>query len=212
MVVKQVLGLCLLGGGSTLREAAKEFLLDMKVAGRAQSTRTAYEIVLAFLAQHAEEYGWPPVGELSVAHLRQYLAVTKDRPKWFGERDCGQSPISVSYYETIYRRTKRFFNWLVEEGAIPENPMARIAHPKIGKRVIDTVSDSAFFTLLELTDPKLYAKPSHLFRAIRDRAVLWLLVANGGRRAEITALTTDNVRLEEKRVLVDGKGNRQSPC
>ncbi len=207
MVVKQVVDLWL--SGCSVRETAKEFLLDLKVAGRTQSTRVAYETCLAFLAEYAEANAWPPAAQLDASHLRSYLAHFKDRPRWFGERDASQKPISDSYYEGTYRRLKRFFNWLVEQQATTENPMNRIPHPKIGQRVIQPVSDEEFFDLLDLTNPKLYHTQAHHFRAIRDQAVLWLLVATGGRKEEISSLAIQMVRLEEKRILVDGKGKKQ---
>ena len=103
------------------------------------------------MAEFAEEQDWPSVERLNKSHLRQYLAALKGRPKRFGR----EGSISDSYYETQYRRIKRFFNWCVAEGYVNENPVGDIPHPKVGRRVIRTVSDDDFRKLLRLTDPAL---------------------------------------------------------
>lgn len=158
------------------------------------------------MADFALESEWAPLGK---SHLRQYLAAVKVRPRWFGKRDATQKPISDSYYETHYRRLKRFFNWCVAEGFMEQNPLADIPHPKVPQRVIPTVSDLDFQKLLKLTDPGLVHFPSRRFRACRDQAVLWLLMDSPGRREEIVKLTLDTVDLRERRILVEGKGRKE---
>ena len=157
---KQVIGHCL-----SVREAIRDFLLDQEIGNRARGTVEAQRIVLGFMTEFAEEEGWPPVEGLAKSHLRQYLAALKGRPKRLGR---GGS-ISDSYYETRYRRIKRFFNWCVAEGYVNENPVADIPHPKVGRRVIRTVSDEDFRKLLRLTEPALYRSPAQKFRAVRDQ-------------------------------------------
>jgi site-specific recombinase XerD len=204
MTQQQVSAICL-----SVKDAVEGFLLDMGASRRSPSTIEAYRIVLRFLAEHAEKEDWPSVDQISVRHLRSYFASIQERPRWCGKRDTSLKPISSSYYETNYRRIKRFFNWLVEEGEIPINPMARVQHPKIEERVIPVVSDSDFTKLLRLTNPELYRTQAEKFRAYRDHAVLWLLCDTSGRREGIIGISVDDVDLQQHRVLVMEKGRKE---
>ena len=204
MTVKQVPAFCL-----SLRFGIDNFLLDLEISNRSNGTIQAQRIVLGFMADFADETQWPSLQDITKAHLRQYLAVLKSRPRWFGKRESAQTPISDSYYETHYRRIKGFFNWCIVEGYIGQNPLADIPHPKVSQRVIATVSDQNFQKLLKLTDPNLFRSPARRFRDCRDQAALWLLMDAPGRRREITRLTVDNVDLRDRRVLVEGKGRKE---
>jgi site-specific recombinase XerD len=79
----------------------------------------------------------------------------------------------------------------------------------VQQRVIPTVSDDDFRKLLRLTDPALYRSPARNFRAVRDQAMLWLLLDTPGRQDELARLTLENVDLRERRVLVEGKGRKE---
>ena len=63
--------------------------------------------------------------------------------------------------------------------------------------------------LYKATDPALYETPGKKFLAVRNRAALALLVDTPIRRAELTTMTVKCVDLEEGRILVNGKGNKQ---
>jgi site-specific recombinase XerD len=148
---KQLTGPCL-----SIMEAIRGFLLGQEIGNRSKDTIEAQKIVLGFMADFADEEGWPPVDGLTKFHLWQYPAVLKNPPR----RSGGDGPISDSYYETQYRRIKRFFNWCVAEGYVNENPLFDIPHLKVQQRVIPTVSDADFRKLLRLTDPGLSRSPA----------------------------------------------------
>jgi site-specific recombinase XerD len=196
--------------GLSLSRARDNYILDLETARQAQSTIAAKRIVLTQLVNYGEEHDWPPVDELTVDHLRRYLAEVQKRPRWFGKRSRGE-PISASYYQTIYRRINTFFNWLVEEGDIPpeDNPMLRIRRPKLEERVIPVVDKSDFEVLMKLRDPALYKTPSARFRAFRDRAALWVLADTSARREGITGLRVNDVDLSEKRLTLMEKGRKE---
>ena len=198
-------GLCLF----TVREASKGFLISLRASNRYKATYlVALEGSLAFLAQYAEEQAWPPVGELTTEHLEDYLVHLATRPKWFGERGA-QGKASQSYVETQYRRFKRFFGWLVQRGHLSRNPMDLIPHPKVDEKVVPTVSERDCAALLAMVDPKLYRTPSRRFRAIRDRAMIVMLIDTPGRKTELGGLTTNDVDIDGGRILVMGKGGRE---
>ena len=204
MVAKQDFDLHL-----TINEATQDFLLDLEIGNRAPGTISNYRDTVRELGQYAESHGWPPVAGISKVHLRQYMVDLKKRPRWHGLRDQGGRPLSDAYYETLYRRIKRFFNWCLVEGYAEHNPMSDIPRPKVEQRVIPIVSDQDFRRLLELTDPTACKTPYRKFLAVRNQAVLWLLKDSPGRKAELAELEVDDVDLRERRVLVRGKGRKE---
>ena len=76
MTVKQVPDLCL-----SLRFGIDNFLLDLEISNRSNGTIQAQRIVLGFMADFADEAQWPSMQDITKAHLRQYLAVLKSRPR-----------------------------------------------------------------------------------------------------------------------------------
>jgi site-specific recombinase XerC len=66
--------------------------------------------------------------QITVDIIRLYILSLQQRMK----------PVSVSDY---YRVTKRFLNWLVEEGILDSNPMVRIRPPRVPKQTIQPFSE-----------------------------------------------------------------------
>ena len=199
-------GLCLF----SVREASRGFIISLRASNRYKETYLeALERSLAFLSEFAERQHWPAVSELTTSHLEEYVASFATREKWFGERGPKGTRLSQSYDETQYRRLTRFFNWLKVRNHIEKNPLDLIPHPKIDERVIPTVSDREVDVLLKLVDPKLFHTSASRFRAIRDRAMLIMLIDTPGRKSEFGGLKTDDVDIDGGRILVMGKGGRE---
>lgn len=218
MTRKLVSDLCLSSEsdpGLSLNNALKIYLNDLRASLRSKGTIESKRIVLQQLVDYAEENNWPGVPGITTNHLREYLGDLQERPRWFGKR--GSGPISTSYYETIYRRIKTFFNWLIDEGEIPpppgkrraENPMDRIKHPRLEEKIVPTVPKDDLSTIMALADPACHRGTASKFRAFRNQAVLSLLADTPVRRGGLTSLKVDDVDLEERRVLVTEKGRKQ---
>ena len=193
----------------SIKEGIEHFLLDLEISNRSHSTVKVNRCTLGYMAGFAERNNWPGLNGVGKLHLSRYMAYLKGRPRWFGERDVDPRPISDSYYETNYRRLKRFFGWCVEQDYMDENPMAGMAHPKVGTKVIPLVDDIDFRNMMTLLDPSQFSTPARRFRAIRDQAVLWLFADTPGRREEVSRLRVKDVDLDRTRVFVLGKGRKE---
>jgi integrase/recombinase XerD len=95
---------------------------------------------------------------------------------------------------------RSFFNYLLREGQIAENPTTGIKTPKIERKSIEFLS-------LEEID-KLLASPDESLKGKRDRAILEVLYATGIRVSELIALNTDSVNLRMGFITCDGEGSR----
>jgi integrase/recombinase XerD len=192
----------------SISDATRDFIISLKASNRYKPKYLEMlEQSLAFLAEHADRNNWPPAEELTTYHREEYLAELSSRPKWFGK--MGSGLVSQSYVETQYRRLKRFFNWMKQRGHIEENPFDLIPHPRIDERVIPTLSERELAILLKNVDPTQYSSLGRKFFATRDRAMLMLLIDTPGRRAELTSLNMGDVDIDQRRILVWGKGGRQ---
>lgn len=97
---------------------------------------------------------------------------------------------------------RRFYRYLLREGAIAEDPTLRIDSPRLPRRLPDTLSEEDVETLLREPDPGLALE-------LRDRAMLEILYACGLRVSELVSLRVDQVNLRQGVVRVVGKGNRE---
>ena len=183
MVVKQVFD-------HSLRAYGKRFISSLKVSNRySASYLDSLERTIALAALFSEERRWPPVRGITTAHIEEYLAYLRERPRWFGTRESADpQTVSQGYIDAQYRRLNRFFNWLVERGHVESNPLRLINRPHVDERTVPVVSEREVLDLLTLLDPALARTPAHRFRLARNRAVLYLLWDAPGRRNEIAML------------------------
>ena len=70
---------------------------------------------LGFMADFAEEMNWPALKNIGRDHRRHYKVALKSQARWFDQHNVLTAPTQDSYYETRYRRIKRFFNRCVAE-------------------------------------------------------------------------------------------------
>lgn len=105
---------------------------------------------------------------------------------------------------TRYRDLQQLFRWLVDEGEIPESPMARMRPPKLDENPVPIISDSDLSSLFK-------ACGGSKFEDRRDTAIFRLFLNTGGRLAEIANLTMEEVDLDRRELYVMGKGRKARP-
>jgi len=97
---------------------------------------------------------------------------------------------------------RRFFIYLLGEGAVAENPTELIDPMKLPFRYPTVLTQEEVGRLVETPDP---ADPLGL----RDRAMLEFMYATGSRVSEVCSLDLDALHLPERLVLITGKGGKQ---
>ncbi|MBI2849331.1 MAG: site-specific tyrosine recombinase XerD [Chloroflexi bacterium] len=98
---------------------------------------------------------------------------------------------------------KSFFNFLVGEGALENDPTEDIDSPQVGKSLPHILSIQEMERLLE--QPDRHSGPE----SKRDKAMLELLYATGMRISEMLSLNQDDVNLAEGYVRCWGKGSKE---
>lgn len=97
---------------------------------------------------------------------------------------------------------RRFYRYLLKQGMVVEDPVARIDNPKLNRPLPKALTEAEVSNLLESPDTATAL-------GLRDRAMLEVLYATGLRVSELVGLRCDQVGLRQGLVRIIGKGDRE---
>ncbi|MCL2526186.1 MAG: site-specific tyrosine recombinase XerD [Coriobacteriia bacterium] len=171
-------------------EAARDRFISALTLVQNKSEKTAQ----SYRSDLDVYYRWAQRGKLDpltvqYRQLRRYLA----------EQSSAQYARS-----TIARRLstlRSFFHFLQQEGSVDSNPATLLQTPKKEKMLPHTLSQTEMDALLEISD-------TNTPEGMRDTALLELLYASGGRVSEIAGLRTEDLKLDQGIVRIEGKGGK----
>ena len=158
------------------------FLSTKSVEGKSSRTINRYRDILSAVLHGINK----PIKEITTWDLRTYLAIYKETRHVCDNTLDGMRRIITS-----------FFGWLHTEKYLMDDPSARLQKIKVEKKV-KTV-------LTEEDVEKLRIACSNN----RDIAIIDLLYTSGMRVGELSNLNISDIDLENKAVIVHGKGNKQ---
>lgn len=157
--------------------------------GLSENTLGAYRADLLALNQRLVERS-VGLAAATRADLLEYIA-------WRVEG--GAKPRSTARQLSSFRR---FYRYLLREGAISEDPTANIAMPKIGRSLPQSLTEEEVEALLAA--PNVNEPLGH-----RDRAMLEVLYATGVRVSELINLKISQINLNQGVLRIVGKGDRE---
>ncbi|MHB8595783.1 MAG: tyrosine-type recombinase/integrase [Ktedonobacteraceae bacterium] len=111
--------------------------------------------------------------------------------------------------QTYARSARAFFHWLMRRETLKRNPFDRVVFPKVGRPLIQTVSDEEFEKLLLACAPPNETGPFAARATVRNRAILWLLYDTGIRVSELINLCLNDLDRKKGVVTVLGKGAKE---
>lgn len=94
---------------------------------------------------------------------------------------------------------------MVDDGEADDHPMERMTPPQVPDQPVDVLTEDQVRALLD--DCK-----GRAFVAVRDTAIIRVLIETGIRRAELLGMTVDDLDLDQDVVYVLGKGRRERVC
>ena len=97
---------------------------------------------------------------------------------------------------------RSFYNYLIIEGLIKENPCDKIESPKIGRLLPDVLSVGEVSEIIA-------SVPEDTWSGIRDRAILEVLYGCGLRVSEVLGIRISDIFFEESFLRVRGKGDKE---
>jgi site-specific recombinase XerD len=172
------------------------FQRHLRAANRSPATIETYSQSTHQLAAFLTERGMPTeAAKVRREHVEAFIEYLLDLH-------------SAAVANNRYRGLQQFFAWLLDEGEITDNPMARMKPPKIpdeeGSSVLSPNELRALLRVCEGPD----------FGARRDRALMMKFLDTGARLAEVADLRLDSedgpdLDLDGGVVRALGKGRRQ---
>jgi integrase/recombinase XerD len=162
--------------------------------GLSKNTQASYRSDLALFARWLAPRG-VSLTQATEADIKDYLAA-RSRNKADG------APFQSRSQARLLSSLRGFYRWLVSERQRNDDPSARIASPKLGRRLPKILSEADVDHILvapDVTTPL----------GLRDKAMLELMYASGLRVSELVSLQMPRVNLAEGVVQVLGKGGKE---
>ena len=97
---------------------------------------------------------------------------------------------------------KSFYNWLILEGILTENPCDRVDAPKLGRYLPDILSTEEIEALIDSIDTAKW-------QGKRDRAIIETMYGCGLRVSEAVGLKLSCLYFDEGFIRIIGKGNKE---
>ena len=178
-----------------LTGATEAFCARLSVEGRSPATIAAYRRDLALVARVAGELTPGIVCRAVTAGLLDQVfsdgAVTESE----------RGPRSAASLHRMKAAVRAFFAWAVEAGVVEDNPARSIRMHRLPRKL------PVFLTTAEKKRLLKELKGRTDFSALRDRAMIEVLLGTGIRLGELAALDMDDIDLDAKHLRVRAKGN-----
>lgn len=165
--------------------------LTLRADGYSESSLRSYRRAVLSLATWLAEHH-PDVGPVDVTrdHVRGWIVAT---------REASSSSTARAYFAGV----RHFLRWMVAEGEADHDPTDGIRTPPPDDQRTDVLSVDDLRALLATCSGRDLVSR-------RDAAIIYLFADCGLRLAELSELTTGDVDLKDRVVIVRGKGTRRS--
>lgn len=160
---------------STWQEALSDFILSRQAMGLSPRTINDYQQhVKLFFSRYPD--AWNP------SNLKRAVMMHMSHP------------VAPATFNNRRKYLKIFFNWCMEEGIFPENPLSRVPKKRDEGRIRD-IKAEVLERLMSLPNKKTYT-------GLRDYALILLSLDIGIRPREALSLLVSDVDLEGKTVTI----------
>lgn len=159
----------------------RRFLATKNIEGCSNGTLRAYEYGLRKFSDFLNDYD---LREVTTDMIRIYLGKIAEKNQ-------------NSYADTNRRYLNSFYQWAEDEDIIFRNPCKKIKHIKCEKKMEIPFSGTDVAMLQDSC------------QSLQEKAMINLLLSTGIRRAELTAITLQDIDFSSNSILIHGKGAKQ---
>lgn len=184
----------------TLSQAIEGYLLAARARRLSPATIANYQY--GFDAFQKYLGADPPLHTLTVKEIRTYLA---------GLDHLSPRTVQIRYYALA-----ALYTWATAEGIVQDHIPHKAGAPRTSHREIIPFSKDELLAMIRAVDrTKGYRRAGKRMcdnarpTALRDRAILLLLLDTGIRAGELCGLRLSHADLKNHRVVVTGKGSRE---
>jgi integrase/recombinase XerD len=139
-----------------------------------------------------------------LANLETRGARLSDLDTALGSRlliDLAHEGLSARSQARLLSTLRGLFRYLLEEGVIPQNPLALVSSPRLTRKLPSLLNAEEVLRLLHAPD-------TTTARGVRDAAMLHVMYAAGLRVSELVSLTLSGIDLKSGYIRVLGKGKK----
>ena len=189
---------------TSLESLINGYVLNCKSEGKSPVTILGYQMVLRNFLWYVRENNFPEIHGLDVVHIRHFLwYLSNETHRWGNKTSNVKKPACQTTINGYYRALNSFFNWLVREQLVRENPLANLKKPRPEKKVVQALTRSEIERLFSVCTGRSV-------QDLRNKAILSVFLDRGLRVAELSNLKVKDVNLDDGSILVrHGKGNKQ---
>ena len=173
----------------TIDSAIDNFIQSLQDRSPSEHTFINYASDLRQFAEYLEAQAMGDVGAVDVPTLRAYLR------ELFG---WGYAKATVARKLSSLRS---FFAFLKERGVLERDPARNLRGPGAPRHLPRALSEEAV--------ERLFAEGRTSAEALRDTAILEVLYGCGLRVSELTSLRWEDVDMEERWLIIMGKGSKE---
>ena len=156
-------------------------------------TLTAYQADLSeFIGFINSQFGSTDMVAINHIIIRSWLALLKDHG------------LTAKSLNRKISTLKSFFKYLLKNGVIEINPMAKVISPKIGKRLPVFVKEQDVKILIGTLNSS-----TENWRSLNARMIITIFYATGMRLSELINLKEKQVDFARSQIKVLGKGNKE---
>lgn len=170
---------------SQLELAQQSFMLSRQAMGCTGQTLKWYSNYLPKVLAYFKEQGIHDAANIAPDAVRGFYVHLQQR---------GLAAQTIFNYGTVL---KAFFNYLVEEELLTQNPMKRVKMPRLPKKILPALSPEEVQRLLDAC------------LTTRDRAIILVAVDSGLRVSELVNLSIEDINIQSGEIMVhEGKGRK----
>lgn len=194
--------------GVSLKSLVVGFVLTKRTEGKSPRTIEYYQENLRRFLWYARRQGWSDdIRFLTGWQIREFLGYVGTESRRWGLEGNGSetsrrnaSHSAVRHYFVVL---SCLFNWLMKEGFVEQNPMAKIRVAKSKPKVVVPFSGEEINRMLEIRDYD-YAH-NVKFLGSRNRAIILVLLDTGVRLSELVGMRVRDINNDTGYVRVLGK-------
>ncbi len=193
-----------LSRSNSLQAQVQGFILTCRTEGKSKKTVAFYNDNLQRFLWYVDQESLPTeANRVAPQHVRDFLLyVQSENTRWGGKSESARRPASQMTVRHYYNVLHNFFNWLLREEFVADNPVAHLKKPKTFTRVMQAFSPKQVQMLLDLCDNKTTL-------GARNRTIMLLLLDTGLRVSELAGLKLIDVDMDTGSLKVMGKGGKE---
>jgi integrase/recombinase XerD len=189
---------------TSIANAIDAYLQDHKGGNHSHKTLEWHATALGLLCRYLEEERTiTRVEDVDAPAISAWFAYLRTVPGQRGKPRCERT------IQTYARSARAFFRWLLRREMLARNPFDRVAFPKVGRPLIQTIEPEEFEQLLQACAPQGEAGWLVERAVARNRAILWLFYDTGIRVSELCGLRVGDFDRKHGLLTVTGKGSKQ---